>query len=143
MSYRHISRATQYADTIAEHVETVRDAIENAKLHPAREKQILAALDAIATTTEAVREGLFDRTEVESQVDDAKTELRDKADEQVEDVRSAVERVSAAADKVLGYNWFDESRDRYELRRALRDLREVVRPAPKPNTAASPLWTHD
>ena len=53
-----------------------------------------------------------------------------------------VEAVSRTADKILGHETPDESWERFELRRALRNLREAVRPATS-RAPAAPLWTHD
>lgn len=143
--------ATELASQIDEHVETIRLTVaENEALHPADRKTITAALNAIEPLTESVRTKLF---EIDEQIKDAVKDAVEDAvgdfDERIDDVRLAAEHVSAAADRVLGCNWLDESRERYELRRALRDLREVVRHKPKTDgdslvaRMAAPLWTHD
>jgi len=109
-------------------------------LNAAARKAITLALDRLASVADRVREELFDRKEVDEEISDAKDELRAEIDTHTEEI----EAVSAAADKVLGRETLDEDFDRFMLRRALRDLRAVVRVCSAPDaTGTPPLWTHD
>lgn len=89
------------AAKIDEQVEMIRDEVP-LSLHAGHRGPIMSALDAIETLAESVRSDLFDGAEVDEAVKAALGDIRVETSDEQAGLATLVERVSAAADKVLG-----------------------------------------
>jgi hypothetical protein len=106
------------------------------------------ALDRLGRLADRVREDLLDADDLADAVADKTEHLQEQLDDAGAEIREAAEAVSAAADRVLGHEPLDgdEPFDHYMLRRALRDLRALVR-VERHHSAGDahgppPLWHH-
>jgi preprotein translocase subunit SecA len=127
---------------------TLEDALERdgkLVLDTAARDEINAACDRLEALAFDIRNKLFDHNEVEDQVKEARAELREEFRSEHSSERQTIEAVSRAANKVLGHETVDESIERWELRRALRDLRALVRGGGTVGTSIGPpaLWRHE